>query len=285
MNTVAFSTVACPDWTLDLVAARAAAWGYTGVELRTFGFGPTPLACDPCLTSPAKIRGIFNDVGVSIVSLGTSIRFDAPIQPPIVGRVLVDQERPVRQAKRLIDLAAQLECPAVRVFAFEAQTSERPEAAMGRITERLWKVIDHADRTGVRLAIENGGSYPRARDIRAFVESSPSALLGVSYSSAVAHAAGDDPAAEVPGLAPSLLLLRVKDLDHGRPVPLGQSGSTSQQAIKAVRTYAPSVPVVVEWDRAWLPDLADAATVLPGAAKLVNSWLGGVQARQAVAAR
>ncbi len=39
----AFSTVACPEWTLEDVAEFAGRSGYQGVELRTFGHSSTDL--------------------------------------------------------------------------------------------------------------------------------------------------------------------------------------------------------------------------------------------------
>ncbi len=41
---LAFSTVACPDWTLSQVVDRASEMGYQGVELRTLGPGGSAAA-------------------------------------------------------------------------------------------------------------------------------------------------------------------------------------------------------------------------------------------------
>ena len=86
----AFSTVACPEWTLDRAARAAAEWGYEGLELRTFGHGSTHLACDPALTSAEKVRKVLDDAGVAPFSLASGVRFDEPIRPPVIGRVLSD---------------------------------------------------------------------------------------------------------------------------------------------------------------------------------------------------
>src|SRR3981081_682694 len=96
----AFSTVACPGWTLERVAREGASFGFEAVELRSFGENPTLLSCDPALTAEDKTRAMFTDAGAEILSLGTSIRFDEPIRPPVLGLVISDTERSVRQAKR-----------------------------------------------------------------------------------------------------------------------------------------------------------------------------------------
>ena len=90
MIRTAFSTTACPDWTLDRVARAAADWGYAGVELRSLGGGGTELACEPALTDPEKTRAMFAGAGVSIASIATGVRFDEAVFPPVVGHILLD---------------------------------------------------------------------------------------------------------------------------------------------------------------------------------------------------
>ena len=73
---LAFSTTACPEWTIEDAARKAQEMGYQGVELRTLGGGSTSLACDPALSDPDKIRKAFNAFGVEPVCLSTSVAFN-----------------------------------------------------------------------------------------------------------------------------------------------------------------------------------------------------------------
>lgn len=246
----AFSSVACPDWTLDQVADAAGRWGYDGVELRTRGHGSTDFACDPALTSPEKVRAIFDDAGVAISSLATTLTFDRPIRPKVLGYVLGDHEQPIRQAKRMIDLAAQLDCPFVRVFGFEVQPGATRPITLELIEIRLRMVVDHADKTGVKVALENGGSFPTSADLREILDRIDSPLLVASYSLSVATAAGEDAAQGIAALADRLGLVKIKGLST--PVPAGVCDW-----------------VVYELDRAFIPDLPSAESVLPEAAKVL----------------
>ncbi len=79
---LAFSTVACPDWTLEKVVEQAKAMGYAGVELRTLGDtsgGATAamVACDPALSDPASVRRLFDDASIVPICLSTSISLGA----------------------------------------------------------------------------------------------------------------------------------------------------------------------------------------------------------------
>lgn len=280
----AFSTVACPEWTLDQVFAAAARLGWLGVELRTFGQGTRGFASDPALTAPEKIRAWADRLGVPVAMLATSCRFDEPINPPVLGLVIGDPDRPVREAKAAVDLAATIECPLVRVFGFDVPGGERRQTAHARIIDRLIKTADGAHRSGVRIALENGGSFARAADLLPIIDAVNSPLLGVSYNLAVGHAAGDDPARAVALLGPRLLAARVKDLTpEGRPCPLGHGVVPVKPLLQALTGAGFAGPVVYEWDRAWLLDLAPAEPALLTAATTLFAWMAELGAERPAA--
>lgn len=278
-----FSTVACHDWTLDQVSDAAGQWGAAGVELRTSGSGAHEFACDPALTSEDKTRPMLARAGVEPVCLATPIRFDQQIRPPVIGRVLSDCEASVREAKWAIDLAGRLGCPYVRVFGYEFRSGEKRGRAMERIVSRLEMALDHARNTGVRLVIENGGSFQTAAQISEIIDRAASPLLGASYSMAVAFGAGEDPQAGVNVLGDKLWVAKVKDSSHGRPVALGQGDLPCEDFVRALSESGFAGPVVFEWDRAWVPGLEEAAEVVPGALARITQWSVSTPAPMAAA--
>ena len=72
---LAFSTVACPDWTLPRAIALAEELGYDGLEMRTFGEASNRFACDPALTGSAKVGAMLRASAVSPACVATGIRF------------------------------------------------------------------------------------------------------------------------------------------------------------------------------------------------------------------
>ncbi len=272
MFKAAFSTVACPEWILADVVRAAAEWGYNGLDLRTFGYGSSEFACDPALTAGEKVRAICAEHGVEAAVLGTGVSFDEPVRPPVIGWALMDTERSVRAAKSCIELAAQIECPLVRVFGFEVQGREKRSAAVRRIVDRLRMALDGARHSGVRLVLENGGSFATAGAVLELVEAVGSPLLGVSYSAAVAHAAGEHPVAGASLLGNRLWVAKVKDYRDGAPCMIGDGEVDVGAMITELRDRAYTGWVVVEWDRAWLPTLADPREVLPEAVRRLYSW-------------
>jgi sugar phosphate isomerase/epimerase len=274
MMKAAFSTVACPDWTLPHIAERARAWGFEGVELRTFGFGGTRLACEPGLTQPAKTRALFGKAGVRIVSLGTSVRFDESVTPPVIG-MLGDTERSVREARGAVDLAIELECPFVRVYGFEIVGGESRKSASARIAARLAKAADHCRNSGVRLLVENGGSFPRAADVAGLIDAAGSELVGASYSLAVAMGAGEDPAAGVNVLSDRLEVVKIKDMRGGVPCALGEGELRAHAGVAALQHAGYDGWVVFEHDRLWFPGAPEADAVMESSARTLYQWIGG----------
>lgn len=269
-----FSTVACPDWTIREVASRALACGFEAVELRTFGDASREFACDPALTAEEKTRRMLLEAGVEPLCLASGVRFDEPIFPPVIGLFSPDRERSVREGKRAIDLAVGLECPYVRVFGFEIVASEKRPSAMARICDRLKMAVDHADKSGVRVVIENGGSFETAAQLMEVIERVNHSLLGACYSVAVGHAAGEDPVHAIDTLGARLWVARVKDLKDGRPCLLGEGSVPCERFARELIARNFSGPLVFEWDRAWVPGLASAEEALKAASRTMYGWMG-----------
>ncbi len=281
----AFSTVACPEWTLEQVAERAQSLGFEAIELRTFGESSTEFACDPALTSSAKVRRVFGARGIEVLSLATGLRFDEPVRPPVIGYAISDTEASVRAGKRAVDLALAIECPLVRVYGFDYPARERRSRALRRIADRLSKVLDHADKSGVRLTLENGGAFATAAETMELVGLCDSPLLGVCYNLAVGSAAGEPVESALATLGDRLLSARIKDLKAGRPCELGRGELPCEQFVRAARAVGFDGPLVYEWDRAWMPELAAAEQVLGAAGATLWSWLGGSPALNRAAAQ
>lgn len=271
----AFSSVACPEWTLTRVAEAAGRWGFLGVELRTFGYGSTSFTCDPALTGAEKVRGMFSHAGVQIASLGSSVRFDDAVTPPVIGHVITDTERSVREGKGIVDLAVTLECPLIRVFGFEIVGNERRKAVVSRIAERLRKVCDHADKSGVGVMIENGGSFATSAQIAEIIDVVQHPLLHAAYSAPVGAAAGETVSAAANVLGDRLVCVKIKDMQKGVPCKLGEGELGAADAVAQLARAGFAGWLVYEFDRAWLPGANhDLDAIMQHAAKTMFGWVG-----------
>ena len=273
MFRLAASTVACPDWPLDVALPHFAMWGYEGVEIRTFGAGDSRMACEPALTDPAKIRGVCQGHGLDIASIATSGRYDGRITPPIIGQIIGDPGACIRATKHDIDLAVSLEAPIVRVFAFEIPRRERRGAALRRITDRLRLVCDHARNNQVRIALQNGGSFAGAVELAELIDRVDSPLLGAAYDVATGVEVDDDPAEAISTLGSRLLQARLSDSQDGSPVAPGEGESQCKRFVEALVEADFDGWLIYEWPRLFLPEIVDAKEALPRAVEAVYGWL------------
>lgn len=287
----AFSTIATPDWTLDRIVPLAREAGYAGVELRTFGQtgggqSGSDLACEPCYTSAGKLHELFEHCGVEPACLATSIRYDHAVFPPVIGHAITDTEKSVRETKRAVATAASLECPFVRVFAFELENESRVNG-LRRILSRLSLAATTARHTGVRLLLENGGSFPTAADIAEIIGRVGSPYLAAAYNPAVASASGEDPVEGVRTLGPLLESVKVRDMivgdretgRAGEPAPLGEGdlnlgGLGIEGFVRHLAGTGYEGWITYEHDRLWWPGLGDPEELIRDAAAKLYRWSG-----------
>jgi len=270
---IAFSTVACPDWTLERVMSFADEVEYQGVELRTFGWGGTDLACEPALTDPKKIRRLAIESGTHVMSLGTSLRFDAPVWPPVIGRALPGHDSNLQTARRFVALANDIECPHLRVFGFDATTGEKRGRTVARVIERLQELLTAASKHRVAIVFENGGTFSKAEQVAEVLRECQSPWLGASYNIAVGARGGDQVEAALDLLGDRLISVKLKDLRGNQPVEIGHGEIPLERGVSHLARCDYTGWLVVEWMRYWRPELAEADGVLRRALATVESWM------------
>lgn len=258
MFKLAFSTVACPDRTLTEAFQLAVDCGYDGIELRTLGSNDPTLLCEPALTGAEKIRKLAVRSGVELACLSTSVRFDAPIWPPVIGRALPSFAHRSRPAQRAVDFADDMECELVRVFGFEVGRSERRGPAIKRIAGALLPVLDSARARKVDVVLENGGSFATADSLlEVFEACEQHPNLRAGYDLALGESAGDNLADVLSKLDDRLSLIRLRPIDpKGQPKPL--SPAEARRIIPQLAESNFSGWLTFEWPVTWMPDLTEA---------------------------
>lgn len=269
----AFSTVACPTWTLDEVAHHAETLGYLGVELRSFGSASAQFACDPALTDASKARSMFDKAGVEIACLATSIRYDEPVADPFL-HILGDRDKTTLETKSAINLASQLECPFVRVFGFEVFGNEPRARAVRRIAGRLQLAAAAARNTGVRLVLENGGSFSTAADLAEILDMVESPFLAAAYSVSTAWMAGERPAHGLNVLRDRLANVKVSDWKGTAPCALGKGDVPNAEAVEALGAAGYTGWLTYENPKAWVSSPAAPEAILAESARTMFGWIG-----------
>lgn len=270
----AFSTVACPDWTLEKVAQQARAMGYDGVELRTLGEAGGRIASDPALSDPAKVRSILQGEGIEPVCLSTSAALHH--------RELGASKTEYYEIVKYLETAAAIGCPFVRIYGLKVMPGENRNSVIQRIASRVPPLAEKATELGVQLLFENAGSFCMAKEWWWLLNLVNHPMVGLCWN--VANAAAADPNERGGGMAVTMLnsrirLAKVKDTKFGEGVgflPLGDGDVNLQLFLKKLRGIGYDGYLSVEWDRAWLASLAPAEEHLPAALATLKKWMAEI---------
>ncbi len=273
----AFSTVACPQWSLKEVIDQATAMGYQGIELRTLDSKDSPLANDPATMDLSEVTNLFAKTDIAPVCLSTS-------------ESLHDRDNAVirtasKNIIKALDTAKAIGCPLVRVFGNEVLPGESRRIAMTRIIEHVKPLAQEAARRDIGLIFENSGSFADAKSWWTMFNVLEESSLGVCWNVANAAAINEAPAVSVPLLNRYIQLAKVKDTIIGEGtgyVPLGEGTVKIQNFIHRLMGIGFGGYVSVEWDKVWLPSLASSEEYLPQAKETLEAWQN--QASEAIAA-
>lgn len=153
---LAFTTLACPDWSWEQAVQKAVEYGYQGLELRG-------VEGEMDLTKAAPFTGgrlsatkrELRDRNLAIPCLDTSCRFDQA----------TELEHSIDEGKRHIDLANELEAPFIRVFGDRISDNDSRDKVIGQVVGGLLTLAQYAEGTGVQVLLESHGDFARIENL------------------------------------------------------------------------------------------------------------------------
>jgi sugar phosphate isomerase/epimerase len=263
----AFSTVGCPTWDFDTLVLRAKEYGYDGVELRGFLNESILTAANPFLSDPAKVRKTFADAGIEICCLSSSISF---------AQNKKQDAQSAADLRLFVDLAQQLGCPMVKVF--DTQVKAGRSRSFGGVAFGNWllPLADYAADHDVLLVIENALSYRSSKEIWAIVDRLSHPSIAVCWDVFNAAAVGEPPSVSVPTLNNRIQFVQVKDAKLGQLgatyCKLGEGNVPVRNFLTRMRGIGFEGWVSLEWEKAWLPNLAEPEEIFPDAITKLRDW-------------
>jgi len=263
----AFSTLACPTWSFETIVSRAKEYGYGGVEVRGFLNESILTSANVFLSDPGKVREEFARAGVEIACLASSISF--------TGSRRKDRQL-AEDVRRFVDTAQGVGSSYVRIFDTQVRPGQNRAQAAAAFAAWLSPLGDYAAERGVTIIIENALSFRQAKEMWLILEMFNHPAVGVCWDVFNAALLGEPPSVSVPTLNNRIQYTQVKDALIG---PLGASftklgeGSVRvQDFLKRLRGIGYTRWVTFEWEKAWLPNLAEPEEVLPDALKKLKEW-------------
>lgn len=257
---LAFSTLGCPDWSLERVAAAVREYGYDGVELRLVD--GELLAPHPSDAERARLREVLR--GVPVVAVDTSLRMAAP-DP--------GWEDDLRGHS---ELARELGCDLLRVFGGTAAQGE----GNTRIVENVRRAGTIAGGYGVRVMLETHDDLSSARAVRSVLDEVPDRAVGALWDLHHPYRMGEEPEEVWDLIGDRTLLVHVKDAVRDQSertgwklVLLGEGEVPVREGLRVLQANGYRGWLTVEWEKKWHPEIAEPEVAFPQHAELLRTWI------------
>jgi len=251
---LSFSTLGCPDWSLDKILDFAVANGYGGVEIRGLQ-RQLDLTKSPEFSSNENILLTvkrFKDKNIKIVDLGSSAQMHHADS--------ATRKKNLDEAKNFIQLAEQLHCPYIRVFPNNIPKGQSKSQTIDLIIEGLKELGGYARGKGVTVLMETHGDIVESKDIEQIMRSVGQAEVGLVWDIVNMWSVTKEPVAGVYGrLKKYIHHTHIKDLKiaggQEEPVLLGKGNTPIFEAIDLLAKDKYKGYYSFEWEELWHPNI------------------------------
>ncbi|NOT62314.1 MAG: sugar phosphate isomerase/epimerase [Acidobacteria bacterium] len=283
---LAFSTLGCPAWDWRRILEEAAKQGYAALELR--GIQAEMDLSKAAQFTGAKLKESLQDLAaldLIISDLGASANLHEP-----------DAKKRANQmdeAKRFIDLAAQLKARYVRVFPNALVKGEEKAVTIARIVAGLRELGDHAKGSNVEVIVESHGEFTNAPLLSEIIVSAKHPNVAFLWDAHHTCVAGEKPETTWQALKKYVRHTHLKD----SVAETGKLDAQGQPARRYVLTGKGSVPVretvnvlvrggykgyyCLEWEKRWHPEIEDPEVAFPHYAQTMREYLTAAGVRAA----
>jgi sugar phosphate isomerase/epimerase len=181
---LSFSTLGCPDWTMDQIAKNAKAYGYDGVELRTKEDG-NHFSPDASADEARRVGDLFREHGAPIMSIKGYCKFAFADD----AEVAKNQEL----MRKLINVANAMRVPYIRTFAGQIPQESNRDEMTEKVARALKPLAEEAAAKNVTIGLETHDDWCSGDRVMKVVKIVKSPGFGVVYDIHNAFNSGIEP--------------------------------------------------------------------------------------------
>jgi sugar phosphate isomerase/epimerase len=270
---LSFSTLGCPDWEFGKIVDFAAANNFNALEMRGIKRELDLPKC-PEFSSPENIKTtlrMMEDKNLKFINLGSSATLHFPKG--------AEREKNLDDGKRFIDLAAQLNCPFVRVFPNLFPKEQEKNATINLMTQGMLTLADYAKGTKVTVLIESHGDLVHIDDIEKVMLAAEHAHTGMIWDIVNMWSITKEPPAQAYSrLKKFIKHTHIKDakIDNEKIsyVFLGEGNTPILEAIHLLGEDRYSGYFSFEWEKMWHPEIAAPELAIADFSKKMREYFG-----------
>jgi sugar phosphate isomerase/epimerase len=259
---LSFTTLGCPDWSLEQIAKNAQVFGYEGVELRTHTDG-NHFSPDAGKDEAKRVAQMFRDHGAPVFSVMGYCRFafvDA-------AEVAKNQEL----MRKLIGVAEAMGAKYIRTFAGQIPKESNTDAMTQTVSKALKPLCKEAADRGVKISMETHddwcGSELALNLARMIDEPKGFGLTWDIFNGLHANVESWEKAYSA--LKSQIAYCHVKDAyfspDHKKHtyVPVGAGDLPLNAVLSRLKKDGYHSYLSFEWEKKWIPELETPERVFP----------------------
>ncbi len=270
---LSFSTLGCPDWSLDQVLTCAADNGYLGVELR--GLAGEMSLPDVPEFAPSKVaatKARLDGAGCGVACLGSSARLTE--REPTARQAMLDE------VSAYSDLAAALGSPMVRVFGGNLPEGVSREDCLQYAGETLAEAGAIAAARGVKVVLETHDAFSLGQQVAELLAVADSPDVGSLWDVHHPYRQGESLQETMGHLRTTLVHTHFKDSavdgDKHHYTLLGEGSIPVAEALQLLRDEGYDGYLSLEWEKKWHPEIDDPEIAFPQYATKMRELLAAL---------
>jgi len=269
---LSFTTLGCPDWTLQKIVENASQMGFDGIEFRGIGDEIDISKLPEFTRDIEKTKKLLSEHKIAVSSIAISARF-AVIDPEA-------KERHFAETRRNLKLAAQLGAPVVRVFGGRVPEGYTVEKMVPILVKNLLEMADEAEKYGVKLALETHDDWTDSAVVSRVMKEVNHPYVGVLWDMHHPYRFNhEDPEETYANLSPYVVSVHVKDsiIDENGQMRLvlpGDGDVPLRKMLELLLNGGYDGYVTFEWEKRWHRELPEPEIAFPRFVEKMREWFG-----------
>ncbi len=265
-----FSTLGCPDWSLERAAEEAVKDGYVGLEVRVLNGQIIPSDLDEA--GQQEVREIMDRHGLKIVGIGASTRFSSPDA--------AERQAQQDELRQYLRLASALGIPYVRTFGGNVADGHTIDETIDWVASSLEDVMDDAEAEGVTVLLETHDAFCRGAEVARVLDQVQHPRLKAVWDVHHPYRMGESIEETWDLIGDRVAHVHIKDArrkpDGGwQLVLLGEGEVPNKEVVELLMREGYRGYLSAEWEKKWHPEIEEPEVALPQHADVLRQWMNG----------
>lgn len=253
---LSFSTLGCPDWPFSKIVDFAVLHQYDGLEIRGILRELDLTKCQEFGNNEniTATKKLMQSKGLKFVDLGSSATMHFPEG--------TERQKNLDEGKKFIDLAANIDCPYIRVFPNNFPKDRDHNATIDLIVKGLLELGEYAKGTNVTVLMETHGELVYVEDLLKIMQAAEHKHTGLVWDAVnMWSVTKEPPSIAYEKLKKYIRHTHIKDLkkidDKDKYVLLGKGDTPVMDAVDLLYKDGYKGYYSFEWEKLWHPEIDD----------------------------